>query len=158
MSTFICIAYIYLFYLYLLFVYLLFPFSIYLLIISVHYSFIIYIYNSFTYTYSEFTVQCLTVVIFLPPHRGGEYISTGSDCVLHQPPKDTSTLPRHLLCLHLNRDAISRRTVARDLSLLQPLTVALFAGDELEVAESPEGALCVSVDGSERTCFQVDKR
>lgn len=87
--------------------------------------------------------------------RQGEYIDTGSDCVLHQPPKNTTSLPPHLLCLNLSRDAVSRRTVARDLSLLQPLTVALFAGDELEVTE---GMLCISVDGQDECSFQVDER
>lgn len=89
------------------------------------------------------------------PPRKGEYIDTGSDCVLHQPPKNTTTLPPHLLCLNLSRDAVSRRTVARDLSLLQPLTVALFAGGEVEVTK---GMLCLSVNGREKCSFQVDER
>lgn len=99
-----------------------------------------------------------SVRVLAHPHREGEYVDTGSDCVLHQPPKNTSTLPRHLLCLYLSRDAVSRRTVARDLSLLQPLTVALFCGNELELTESPEGPLCVSVDGKDKCSFQVDQR
>uniref|UniRef100_A0A0P4W1J7 RNA helicase n=1 Tax=Scylla olivacea TaxID=85551 RepID=A0A0P4W1J7_SCYOL len=88
----------------------------------------------------------------------GEHIDTTSDCVLHQPPQHPSALPPHLLCLHLSRDGVSRRTVARDLSLLQPLTVALFTGRQLVGHRSPHGSLCVSVDGLEKRSFQVDER
>lgn len=49
--------------------------------------------------------------------------------------------------------------------MLQPLTVALFAGDALEVdedldeEEEEEGwALCVTVDGEEKCWFRVDQR
>ncbi|XP_037784139.1 uncharacterized protein LOC119580208 [Penaeus monodon] len=57
-------------------------------------------------------------------------VHTGSDCVLHQLPKDKD-ISCHLLCVNLTRDEVSRRTIARDLSLLQPLTVVISLNKSL---------------------------
>ncbi|KAK7080787.1 mitochondrial large ribosomal subunit assembly, partial [Halocaridina rubra] len=87
----------------------------------------------------------------------GTTISTGSDCVLHTIPKKFDDSSRHLLCIQLTRDDASRRTVARDLSLLHPLTVALFAGHALILKNSGDG-YTVTVDGRRKISFSVDER
>lgn len=83
-------------------------------------------------------------------------VHTGSDCVLHQLPKDQD-MSCHLLCVNLTRDEVSRRTIARDLSLLQPLTVAIFTEQKL-VAEESEDGWQISVDGKEQLSFHLDER
>ncbi|KAK3889326.1 hypothetical protein Pcinc_006676 [Petrolisthes cinctipes] len=91
----------------------------------------------------------------------GAFISTTSDCVLHQLPHETSPsdpLPRHLLCAHLSRDGVSRRTVARDLSLLHPLTVLLFAGRSIVVSKGDEEGCYISVDGKNQLSFHANER
>lgn len=87
----------------------------------------------------------------------GTVINTGSDCVLHSIPKNLDDDSRHLLCVHLTRDETSRRTVARDLSLLQPITVALFAGRAISLHLAGEQYL-LSVDGQLKMSFHVDQR
>lgn len=87
----------------------------------------------------------------------GETVSTGSDCVLRTIPKNLSDTSRHLLCVHLTRDDASRRTVARDLSLLQPLTVALFAGNSVILKPVDDGYL-LTIDGKRKISFLVDER
>lgn len=87
----------------------------------------------------------------------GARVDTGSECVLHPIPKDAADFSRYLLCAHLSRDDVSKRTVARDLSMLHPLSVALFAGHSLIMEEFTSGCL-ISIDGKEKLSFQVDKR
>ncbi|KAG7178043.1 ATP-dependent RNA helicase DHX30-like [Homarus americanus] len=87
----------------------------------------------------------------------GARIDTGSECVLHQISKDTVQLSQHLLCIHLSRDDVSRRTVARDLSVMQPLSVALFAGHSLTMEEFDDGCV-IRIDGKEQLSFSVDER
>nr|XP_045581846.1 ATP-dependent RNA helicase DHX30-like [Procambarus clarkii] len=87
----------------------------------------------------------------------GERIETGSECVLHQIPRDRSVFSSHLLCANLSRDDLSRRTLARDLSVLHPLCIALFGGHLLTLEESESGCLII-IDGKEKLTFQVDKR
>lgn len=93
-------------------------------------------------------------ILFL--YRDNKQVHTGSDCVLHQLPKDQD-MSCHLLCVNLTRDEVSRRTIARDLSLLQPLPVAIFTEQKL-VAEESEDGWQISVDGKEQLSFHLDER
>lgn len=84
-------------------------------------------------------------------------IDTGSECVLHPIPKDSPHLSHHLLSIHLSRDDVSRRTVARDLSLIQPLTVVLFAGDSVTI-ERRNDEFLISIDRKGQLSFTVNER
>ncbi|XP_071533503.1 ATP-dependent RNA helicase DHX30-like isoform X2 [Panulirus ornatus] len=94
---------------------------------------------------------------YIIKNEKGMHIDTGSECVLHPIPKDSPNLARHLLSVHLSRDEVSRRIVARDLSLLQPLTVILFAGDSL-MTESIKDDLLITIDRKGQLSFKVDER
>lgn len=76
--------------------------------------------------------------------------------MLHQLPKDKD-ISCHLLCVNLTRDEVSRRTIARDLSLLQPLTVVIFTEQKL-VAEESEDGWKISIEGKDRLSFHLDER
>ncbi|CAL4179424.1 unnamed protein product [Meganyctiphanes norvegica] len=84
----------------------------------------------------------------------GENIKTVSDSVLHKLPETAAEIPKHLLAVNITRDDISRRTVARDISLVQPLTVVLFAGKFLRFIPK-ENYWEVKVQGHHGISFKV---
>lgn len=53
---------------------------------------------------------------------------------------------------------MSRRTVARDLSLLHPLTVLLFAGRSIVISQRDEEGTNISVDGKDQLSFHANQR
>lgn len=86
-----------------------------------------------------------------------ENIQTISDSVLHKLPENLPELPKHLLAVNITRDDSSRRTVARDISLIHPLTIALFAGRHLELV-SKEDYWEIKVTGHHGVSFKVQNK